>query len=86
MGDVQAQSPFARKRTHSMSEGLQDAFTRQGWSGQDRGTYDSDMSQLAMLTHQDLAMNGQHARRPSYSELTLAGNLITGLNDGAIKA
>lgn len=71
IGDPQGSGQFPRKRTHSMSESIQDAFNRSNWGGQDRDT----------PSH-----NGQAMRRPSYGDLTLAGNLITGTNEGTIKA
>lgn len=39
-----------------------------------------------VLTFEDFPTNGQHIRRPSFSDMTLAGNLITGSNEGTIKA
>ena len=68
-----------------MSEGFQDAFGRSSWSGQDRGNnHPLEQAMLSMLTAQDTLMNGD--RRTSFGELTLAGNLITGSNEGAMKA
>lgn len=69
-----------------MSEGLHDPYGRPGWSGQDRGIYTVDPHPLPVLTDEDFTTNGQNARRPSYSDMTLAGNLMTGLNEGVIKA
>jgi hypothetical protein len=45
------------------------------------GTYEH-----SILTVEDFPTNGQHIRRSSFSDMTLAGNLITGSNDGTIKA
>lgn len=70
-----------------MSENLQDPYTRPSWSGQDRGgTEVFDVNVSPMLTHQEFSTNGQNMRRTSFSDMTLAGNLITGSNEGTIKA
>lgn len=84
--DATTPSHINRKRTHSMSEGLQDSYSRQTWSGPDRGMspwalYGADPADL-----EDFSTNGQHIRKPSFSDMTLAGNLITGSNEGTIKA
>jgi hypothetical protein len=70
-----------------MSETLQDPYARPSWPGQDRGgTEVFDVNVSPMLTHQEFPTNGQHIRRSSFSDMTLAGNLITGSNEGTIKA
>lgn len=69
-----------------MSENFQDVFNRPSWTGQDRGINTWDPSAIALLTSQDPSSNGQAVRRPSYGDLTLAGNLMTGTNEGTIKA
>lgn len=84
--EVHTPSNLARKRTHSMSEGLQDPYGRPNWPSQDRGTATPHSQTLPLLTYQDFSTNGQHLRRPSFSDMTLAGNLIAGSNEGTIKA
>lgn len=86
MAELQALSQFTRKRTHSASEGLQDTSGRPNWSGQDRGTSARESSMWASLTHQDFPTNGLNVRRSSFSEINLAGSLITGLNEEVLKA
>ncbi|KAF2874455.1 hypothetical protein BDV95DRAFT_627127 [Massariosphaeria phaeospora] len=86
-----AQSPqYPRKRTHSMSEGFQDSYSRPNWSGQDRGIdYDIESQILSRLTSEDHPSNGTGAnlaRRASFGETALAGSLITSSNEGTIKA
>ncbi|CAI6315493.1 unnamed protein product [Periconia digitata] len=70
VGDVQPPQ-MQRKRTHSMSENYGDSINRP-WSGHDR----------------ESASNGMdvHNRRGSFTEMTMAGELITGANETAIKA
>ncbi len=83
--DIQGPPQFHRKRTHSMSEGFQDAFGRSSWSGQDRGnSHPLEHSVLSLLTTQETPMNGD--RRTSFGDMTLAGNLITGSNEATLKA
>jgi hypothetical protein len=87
--EAQAPAQFPRKRTHSMSEGFQDAYNRSNWPAQDRGihhTYVTEM--LSPLTYQEQPLNGaaNSNRRISFGDMTLAGNLITGSNELAIKA
>ncbi|KAF2267512.1 hypothetical protein CC78DRAFT_541480 [Lojkania enalia] len=87
--DAQTPSQFARKRTHSMSEGLQDPYSRLNWSGQDRGIDASSPPAVYALTYRDYPSNGAVQglqRRPSYSDMTLASSLMTGSNDTIIKA
>ncbi|KAF2020872.1 hypothetical protein BU24DRAFT_10138 [Aaosphaeria arxii CBS 175.79] len=84
--DTQAQTQFQRKRTHSISEGLQEGYNRSSWPAQDRGIEAWDPRALSLLTSQDLPSNGQTNRRGSYGDLTLAGNLINGTNEGTIKS
>jgi hypothetical protein len=68
-----------------MSEGLHENFVRPNWSGQDHGNRDSVETQgLPMLTDQESLLNGN--RRTSLGEMTLAGSLITGSNEGTLKA
>ncbi|KAF2655236.1 hypothetical protein K491DRAFT_716458 [Lophiostoma macrostomum CBS 122681] len=69
LGEIPTPSQLTRKRTHSMSEGLQEGYTRQNWFSQDH-----------------LVTNGLPVRRPSFNDMTLASNLMTGSNDGTIKA
>ncbi|KAF2468487.1 uncharacterized protein BDR25DRAFT_55263 [Lindgomyces ingoldianus] len=75
--DIQTPSQFTRKRTHSISEGMQDSYgtsnRQMGWSGQDR-EYPSNGAVQAIH------------RRPSYDDMALVGSLITGSNEGVIKA
>lgn len=83
--DIQSPPQFHRKRTHSMSEGFQDAFGRSSWSGQDRGNdHPLEQTMLSLLTTQDTSLNGD--RRTSFGEIAMAGNLITGSNEGTLKA
>lgn len=90
LGDPQASAHFPRKRTHSMSENFPDMYNRPTWSGQDRGidfTCDTDM--VYPLTREEHSLNGAPSnenRRVSFGEMTLAGDLITGSNEAAIKA
>lgn len=68
-----------------MSEGFQDAFGRSSWSGQDRGNdHPLEHNMLSLLTSQDAPLNSD--RRTSFGDMTLAGNLITGSNEGTLKA
>ena len=72
---------FHRKRTHSMSEGLQDQYQAphrpgMGWPGQE-------------AHRADMAPNGGTPvpyRRQSYGDVALAGSLLQGSNEGVIKA
>jgi hypothetical protein len=83
--EIQSPPQFHRKRTHSMSEGFQDAFGRSSWSGQDRGNENPlEQTMLSLLTTQETPLNGD--RRTSFGEMTLAGNLITGSNEATLKA
>lgn len=83
--EIQSPPQFHRKRTHSMSEGFQDAFGRPSWSGQDRGNdHPLEHTMLSLLTSQDTPLNSD--RRTSFVDMTLAGNLITGSNEGTLKA
>ncbi|KAH6633430.1 hypothetical protein C7974DRAFT_171085 [Boeremia exigua] len=83
--EIQTPPQFHRKRTHSMSEGFQDAFGRSSWSGQDRGNnHPLEQNILSLLTTQETPVNGD--RRTSFGDMTLAGNLITGSNEGTLKA
>lgn len=84
--DTQSPSNFERKRTHSMSEGLHDPYGRSGWTGQERGIHTVEPHPLHVLTDEDFTTNGQTLRRASFSDMTLAGNLMTGSNEGVIKA
>jgi hypothetical protein len=78
------------KRTHSISEGFQDSSYNKSWSGQDRGTYNtSDHDIKMLLTSQEYSSNGTSQpvnRRSSFADMTLAGNLMAGSNEGTIKA
>jgi hypothetical protein len=79
------QSQFNRKRTHSMTDGFHEAFSRPSWSVQDRGnSYPFEQTMLSLLTPQESPLNG--VRRTSFGEMTLAGSLITGSNEGTLKA
>lgn len=83
--DIQSPPQFHRKRTHSMSEGFQDTFGRSSWSGQDRGNnHPLEHAMLSLLTSQEPPLDGD--RRTSFGDMTLAGNLITGSNEGTLKA
>lgn len=90
MGDqnfVDTQSPpqFKRQRTHSMTEGFHEAFGRSNWSGQDRGNgYSFEHNGHLALTDEEPSLNGN--RRTSFGEMSLAGSLITGSNEGTLKA
>jgi hypothetical protein len=83
--DLQSPPQFHRKRTHSMSDGFQDTFVRSSWSGQDRGNnHPLEQTLVSLLTSQETPLNGD--RRTSFGDMTLAGNLITGSNEGTLKA
>jgi hypothetical protein len=83
--DTQSPPQFKRQRTHSMTEGFQEAFGRPSWSGQDRGNdYNDTGYGLSMLTSQELPVNGN--RRTSFGEMSLVGNLIAGSNEETLKA
>ena len=88
LSDAQVSAHMVRKRTHSMSEGLHDSYGRPGWSGQDRGTPVTYglVGPFADARSEDFSTNGQPLRRTSFSDMALASNLITGSNDGTIKA
>ncbi|KAF2276694.1 uncharacterized protein EI97DRAFT_432941 [Westerdykella ornata] len=70
LNDPHTPSHLSRKRTHSMSEGLQDPHRGSSWSAPDR----------------DFTTNGQTMRQSSFSDMTLAGSLLTGSNEATIKA
>lgn len=83
--EIQSPPQFHRKRTHSMSEGFQDAFGRTSWSGQDRGNnHPLEQSMLSLLTSEDTPLNGD--RRTSFGDMALAGSLMTGSNEATLKA
>lgn len=83
--DTQSPPQFKRQRTHSMTEGFHEVFGRPSWSGQDRGNCTSFESYgLSMLINQESSLNGN--RRTSFGEMALAGSLITGSNEGTLKA
>jgi hypothetical protein len=83
--EIQSPPQFHRKRTHSMSEGFQDTFVRSSWSGQDRGNnHPLEQTLVSLLTSQETPLNGD--RRTSFGDMTLAGYLITGSNEGTLKA
>ena len=90
MGDqsfVDNQSPphFKRQRTHSVTEGFHEAFGRSSWSAQDRGNgYSFEQNGRLVLTDEEPSLNGN--RRTSLGEMSLAGSLITGSNEGTLKA
>jgi hypothetical protein len=68
-----------------MTDGFHEAFSRPSWSAQDRGnSYPFEQTMLSLLTPQESPLNG--ARRTSFGEMTLAGSLITGSNEGTLKA
>jgi len=86
---LEAPSHFSRKRTHSLSENFGDPYNRPNWSSNDRGIYNAaDPAGLYPLTREEHPLNGAGAsnRRVSFTEWTLAGNLITGSNEATIKA
>ncbi|KAJ4295371.1 hypothetical protein N0V90_007383 [Kalmusia sp. IMI 367209] len=87
---LDAQPQFSKKRTHSMSENFADPYSRPSWSGQDRGTYNTeDSAALYLLTYEEQSINGSgenNNRRVSFTEWTLVSNLITGSNEATIKA
>ncbi|KAF2116271.1 hypothetical protein BDV96DRAFT_47079 [Lophiotrema nucula] len=73
LADLQTPTQFSRKRTHSMSEQFQDPYGRPNWSGVDR----------------EFSTNGagqEFQQRPSYSDTTIAGSLMTGTNEAILKA
>jgi hypothetical protein len=78
--DTQSPPQFKRQRTHSMTEGFQEALGRPNWSAHDRGETHS----LPVLTEQEPSLNGN--RRTSFGEMNLGGSLITGLNEETLKA
>ncbi|KAF2642803.1 hypothetical protein P280DRAFT_396283 [Massarina eburnea CBS 473.64] len=74
---AQAQTPsqMPRKRTHSMSENFADSYGRQNWAGHERV---QEQPPNGAATHDN--------RRASFGDMSLAGSLITGSNETAIKA
>lgn len=97
--DLGGTPQFARKRTHSMSEGLQDSYApnhraSMGWSGQDtRGaeafpgiTIPSWLTPSLESVPPNGSNQGASYRRPSYGDVALAGSLLQGSNEGVIKA
>jgi len=83
--DTQSPPQFKRQRTHSMTEGFHDAFTRPNWTGQDRGNGATvDTHGLPALGDQDSSLNGN--RRTSFGDMNLGGSLITGSNEEILKA
>ncbi|KAF1938788.1 hypothetical protein EJ02DRAFT_409698 [Clathrospora elynae] len=83
--DTQSPPQFKRQRTHSMTEGFTEAFGRPSWSGQDRCNGDpAETNGLTTQTDQESSINGN--RRSSFGEMALAGSLITGSNEGTLKA
>ncbi|KAF2749612.1 hypothetical protein M011DRAFT_492708 [Sporormia fimetaria CBS 119925] len=61
---------LSRKRTHSMSETIHDPYGRPSWPSQER----------------EFSTNAPSFRRPSFSDMALASNLISSSNEGTIKA
>lgn len=83
--NTQSPPQFTRKRTHSMTDEFQEAFSRPNWVGQDRGnSYPSEQPMLSMLTTEEPLMNG--ARRTSFGEMSLIGSLVAGSNEETLKA
>lgn len=84
-GDTQSPPQFKRQRTHSMGEAFHEAFSRPSWSGQERGNcYAVELNGPPILTNLDPSLNGN--RRTSFGEMALAGSLITGSNEGTLRA
>lgn len=68
-----------------MSEGLQDAFVRSSWSGQDRGNdFPLEPGMLSLLTRKETPVNND--RPTSFGDMALAGNLMTGSHQGTLRA
>lgn len=83
--DAQSPPQFKRQRTHSMSEGFHEAFGRPSYTAQDRGNgLPFEVQGQPVLTDQELPLNGN--RRTSFGEMALVGSLITGSNEGTLKA
>ena len=83
--DTQSPPPFKRQRTHSMTDGFQEALGRPNWSAHDRGNSGSmETHGLPVLMEQESSVNGN--RRTSFGEMNLGGSLITGLNEETLKA
>jgi hypothetical protein len=83
--DTQSPPPFKRQRTHSMTDGFQEALGRPNWSVHDRGNSGSmETHGLPALMEQESSVNSN--RRTSFGEMNLGGSLITGLNEETLKA
>lgn len=83
--NTQSPPQFTRKRTHSVTEDFQEAFSRPGWSGQDRGNCNpSEEDMLFLLTEEEPALNGN--RGTSLGDTSLLGSLVTESNDEILKA
>ncbi|EDU40962.1 Zn-clus multi-domain protein [Pyrenophora tritici-repentis] len=83
--DTQSPPQFKRQRTHSMTDGFHEAFSRPNWSGQDRGNGGSSETHgVPVLSDQESSLNGN--RRTSFGDLSLGGSLITGSNEETLKA
>jgi hypothetical protein len=83
--DTQSPPQFKRQRTHSMTDGFHDAFSRPNWTVQDRGNSGSvDAHGLPVLPDQESSLNGN--RRTSFGDMSLGGSLITGSHEEILKA
>lgn len=79
--DTQSPPQFKRQRTHSMTEGFHEAFSRPNWTVPDRG---NDAHGMSGLGDQESSLNGN--RRTSFGDMNLGGSLITGSNEETLKA
>lgn len=83
--DTQSPPQFKRQRTHSMTEGFHEAFSRPNWTAQDRGNAGAvDAHGLPVLGDQESSLNGNC--RTSFGDMNLGGSLITGSNEETLKA
>ncbi|USP81720.1 uncharacterized protein yc1106_08994 [Curvularia clavata] len=79
--DTQSPPQFKRQRTHSMTEGFHEAFSRPNWTVPDRS---NDAHGMSGLGDQESSLNGN--RRTSFGDMNLGGSLITGSNEETLKA
>jgi hypothetical protein len=83
--NTQSPPQFTRKRTHSVTEDYQEAFSRPSWSGQDRGNCNpSEEDTLFLLTEEEPSLNGN--RGTSLGDTGFLGSLVTEPNDEMLKA
>lgn len=82
--DTQSPPQFKRQRTHSMTEGFHEAFSRPNWTAPDRSNGPMETHGLSGLGDQETSLNDNRAT--SFGDMNLGGSLITGSNEETLKA